>query len=99
MAEALAAAAKVNHVTDSDVISAMPGRINSVEVAIGQSVRKGDPVIVMEAMKLILSLAAPVDGTVSAIHCAAGQTVAGGVRLVEIAADVIEAPAKSAATS
>jgi len=99
LAEALAAAAKVNHVTDSDVISAMPGRINSVEVAIGQSVRKGDPVIVMEAMKLILSLAAPVDGTVSAIHCAAGQTVAGGVRLVEIAADVIEAPAKSAATS
>ena len=99
LAQALAASAKADHSTDSGVISAMPGRINSVEVSVGQTVRKGDTVIVMEAMKLILSLVAPADGTISAIHCAPGQTVAGGVRLVEIAVVLVEAPAKSAASS
>ena len=99
LAQALAVSARPDHSTASDVISAMPGRINSVEVSVGQTVRKGDTVIVMEAMKLFLSLVAPADGTISAIHCAPGQTVAGGVRLVEIAAAPVEAPAKSAASS
>jgi acetyl/propionyl-CoA carboxylase alpha subunit len=99
LAQALAVSTRVDHSTDSDVLSAMPGLINSVEVSVGQTVRKGDTVIVMEAMKLILSLVAPIDGTISAIHCAPGQTVAGGVRLVEIAAAPVEAPAKSAASS
>jgi 3-methylcrotonyl-CoA carboxylase alpha subunit len=96
VAEALVTSAKGAHVTESDVMSAMPGKINSVEVSIGQSVRKGDTVIVMEAMKLILTLPAPIDGTVAAIHCAAGQTVAGGIRLVEISAEAAEAQAKAA---
>ncbi|HTY53706.1 MAG TPA: biotin carboxylase N-terminal domain-containing protein [Candidatus Binataceae bacterium] len=99
LAEALAASTKSDHASGSDVRSAMPGRINSVEVSIGQNVNRGDIVIVMEAMKLILSLTAPADGTVTAIHCAAGQTVAGGIRLVEIAAAAAETHAKSAATS
>ncbi|MGD0073017.1 MAG: biotin carboxylase N-terminal domain-containing protein [Candidatus Binataceae bacterium] len=99
IAEALAAPARADQSTESDVISAMPGRINSVEVTVGQTVRKGDTAIVMEAMKLILSLTAPIDGTISAIHCAPGQTVAGGVRLVEIAPAPVDTPAKDAADS
>jgi 3-methylcrotonyl-CoA carboxylase alpha subunit len=85
IAHALAGTAKANHPIESHVVSAMPGRIISIEISVGQAVRKGDTVIVMEAMKLILSLVAPRDGTVSAINCTAGQTVAGGVRLIEFA--------------
>jgi 3-methylcrotonyl-CoA carboxylase alpha subunit len=85
IAHALAGSAKANHPIESHVVSAMPGRIISIEISVGQAVRKGDTVIVMEAMKLILSLVAPRDGTVSAINCTAGQTVAGGIRLIEFA--------------
>lgn len=99
IAQALAVSERAERSTESHVISAMPGRITSVEVSVGQKVRKGDTVIVMEAMKLILSLVAPADGTVSAIHCAPGQTVTGGVRLVEFASVAVEAPARSAASS
>ncbi len=99
IAQALAVSERAERSTESHVISAMPGRITSVEVSVGQKVRKGDTVIVMEAMKLILSLVAPADGTVSAIYCAPGQTVGGGVRLVEFAAASAEAPARSAASS
>ena len=98
IAQAMVTSAKASQVIESDVVSAMPGKINSVEVAIGQSVRKGDTVIVMEAMKLILTLAAPIAGTIAAIHCAAGQTVAGGMKLVEISAEAAEANAKAAAS-
>jgi hypothetical protein len=40
-------------------------------------------VVVMEAMKLILSLPAPSAGTIAAIRCAPGETVAGGARLID----------------
>ena len=99
IAQALAAKARAEYSMESHVLSAMPGRISSVEVSVGQTVRKGDTVIVMEAMKLILSLVAPADGIVSGIYCAPGQTVAGGMRLVEIAPAVAETPAASAASS
>ncbi len=99
IAQALAVSERAERSTESHVISAMPGRITSVEVSVGQTVRKGDTVIVMEAMKLILSLVAPADGTVSAIHCAPGQTVGGGVRLVEFAPAPAKAPAGSSASS
>ena len=52
----------------------------------GQEVRRGDVVIVQEAMKLMQPLAASVDGIVSAVHCAVGQIVAGNALLVEIGA-------------
>jgi len=66
------------------VVAAMPGLINAVDVKVGQRVAQGDTVIVMEAMKLMMRLPAPVSGTVKEILCAPGQTVAAGAVLLEI---------------
>ena len=68
----------------SGVVAAMPGLVAQVLVEPGQAVRRGEVVIVQEAMKLMLPLAAAVDGTVRAVHCIAGQIVANGALLVEI---------------
>ena len=72
----------------SNVFAAMPGLIAQVLVTPGQEVRLGDVVIVQEAMKLMQPLAANVDGTIKAVHCAVGQIVAGNALLVEIEATV-----------
>ncbi|HUN50822.1 MAG TPA: biotin carboxylase N-terminal domain-containing protein [Candidatus Sulfotelmatobacter sp.] len=81
----LAAGATAKAAGGADIVAAMPGLVTEVAVSIGQVVRRGDIVVVMEAMKLVLSLTAAADGIVRVVHCAAGQTVAGGARLVEIA--------------
>jgi len=53
----------------------MPGRIIRVLVAAGQSVKAGQGVVVVEAMKMENELQAPRDGVVSEIHVAEGQAV------------------------
>jgi 3-methylcrotonyl-CoA carboxylase alpha subunit len=68
----------------SDVFAGMPGLIAQVLVVLDQEVRRGDVVIVQEAMKLMQPLTANTDGTVRAVHCTPGQIVAGGALLVEI---------------
>ena len=62
----------------------MPGLITEVLVTVGQAVSVGDPVVTMEAMKLMHQLSAPMAGTVQAIHYKAGDTVGGGVCIVTI---------------
>ena len=68
----------------ANVVAVMPGLIAQVLVETGQVVQRGEVVIVQEAMKLMQPLAASTDGTVRAVHCVAGQVVAGGALLVEI---------------
>ena len=62
----------------------MPGLIVSVEVAEGAAVSAGETVVVMEAMKVVMRLAAPVSGRVGRVACAADETVKGGDLLIEI---------------
>jgi biotin carboxyl carrier protein len=62
----------------------MPGLINAVDVKVGQEVELGQPVVVLEAMKLMIQLVAPVAGKVKELFCAPGQTVPVGTVLVEI---------------
>ena len=62
----------------------MPGRIVRVSVTKGQRVKKGDGLLVLEAMKMENEIQAAADGTVDAIHVEAGQTVEGGAELVHI---------------
>jgi 3-methylcrotonyl-CoA carboxylase alpha subunit len=62
----------------------MPGRIISVLVGPGATVRKGDPLLVMEAMKMEHTISAPADGTVSEIHFGVGDQVIEGAALVAI---------------
>jgi 3-methylcrotonyl-CoA carboxylase alpha subunit len=66
------------------VLAAMPGQINAIWVEPGQTVAAGETVAVLEAMKLLYNLSAPVGGKVTAVYAAAGDTVAAGAVLVEI---------------
>jgi 3-methylcrotonyl-CoA carboxylase alpha subunit len=66
------------------ILAAMPGLIAVLDAAPGQRVSKGEILVVLEAMKLMHSLAAPVSGIVSAVFCQARQTVAAGAVLVVI---------------
>ena len=54
-------------------------------VANGQAVKKGDTVVVLEAMKMENNITAECDGTVSGVCCAAGVSVMEGTTLVTIA--------------
>ena len=55
--------------------SPMPGSIFKVECTVGQSVKAGDVLIVLEAMKMEIEVSAPVDGTVKSISAVVGSTV------------------------
>ncbi len=78
------------------VVATLPGLVSSVAVEPGQAVAKGETVVVLEAMKLLHALPAPVAGRVAAILCAAGQTVAAGAALVEIEPDAVVGSADGA---
>ena len=62
----------------------MPGKVTAVRVAPGQAVRKGEELLVVEAMKMENALRAPRDGTVKSVAVAAGDMVGPGVVLVEL---------------
>ncbi len=66
------------------VKTAMPGRIVRVLVAEGDEASKGDPLVVVEAMKMENELPAPVDGTVKRVAVAAGDLVEAGTVLIEL---------------
>jgi len=53
----------------------MPATVVNVLVSAGSSVRGGDALIVLEAMKMELVIRAPGDGAVSAVHCREGDLV------------------------
>ncbi|MBQ8840434.1 MAG: biotin/lipoyl-binding protein [Clostridia bacterium] len=62
----------------------MPGTILKVNVANGQAVKKGDVLMVLEAMKMENEIPAPADGTVTGISVSAGQTVDAGATLCSL---------------
>ena len=62
----------------------MPGKILDVRVKIGDEVTKGDKLIVMEAMKMEMSLEAPRDGVIEAIDCAVDDLVSDGAVLLKL---------------
>ena len=65
-----------------DIIAPMPGKLISVLVKAGDSVRKGDPLAVLEAMKMENPLTAPADGIVAEVNYAAGEQVDEGAVVV-----------------
>jgi acetyl-CoA/propionyl-CoA carboxylase biotin carboxyl carrier protein len=67
------------------VASPMQGTILEVDVAVGDAVEQGDPVAVLEAMKMETRVAASRSGAVTAVHVAAGQVVEAGQPIAEIA--------------
>ena len=62
----------------------MPGTVLRVLVSPGDRVAAGQTLVLLEAMKMELSVASPGDGVVSAVHVEAGQLVPAGAALAEI---------------
>ena len=69
------------------ITAPMPGKIIAVNVAVGDSVKAGDKLIIMEAMKMEMSLEAPRDGVVAAVNCAVDALVTDGAVLLELGED------------
>ena len=66
------------------VTSPMPGKILAVKASVGQAVKKGDVVLVLEAMKMENEILAPQDGTVASVNVNKGDTVNSGDVLVSM---------------
>ena len=66
------------------VTAPMPGKILAVKANAGQAVKKGDVIMVLEAMKLENDIVAPQDGTVASINAAAGDAVEAGATLATL---------------
>lgn len=67
------------------VQSPMPGNINAVKFSAGQSVKTGDVIIILEAMKMENEIVAPKAGTLKGVFVTKGATVNTGDALFEIA--------------
>ena len=63
----------------------MPGTILKVNVAQGATVKKGDVLMILEAMKMENEIMAPADGTVSSVSVAQGASVEAGTVLCTLA--------------
>jgi biotin carboxyl carrier protein len=68
-----------------DVVATLGGVVESVAVAVGQVVRQGQTVVVLEAMKMNSPMVAPRDGTVTSLAVKAGDAVEAGHVLATIA--------------
>lgn len=66
------------------VVAPMPGNINAVKVTSGQQVKKGDVLVVLEAMKMENEIYAERDGKIGQVFVQKGATVETGTPLVEL---------------
>ncbi len=60
------------------------GKIFKIEASVGQAVKTGDTVIILEAMKMEIPVVAPQDGTVASIDCVVGDAVEAGALLATL---------------
>jgi 3-methylcrotonyl-CoA carboxylase alpha subunit len=76
------AAAESGAVDTGRLTAPMPGKIVAVRVAAGQTVKRGAPLLVLEAMKMEHTITAPADGVVDRVRYAVGDQVDEGAELV-----------------
>ena len=62
----------------------MPGKILGIKVSAGQAVKKGDVLVVLEAMKMENEIVAPQDGTVASVNTSVGEQVEAGAVLATL---------------
>ncbi len=60
------------------ITAPMPGTVLSIKASVGQAVKKGEPVVILEAMKMENEIVAPQDGTIASIHATQGASVNNG---------------------
>ncbi|MBX3511034.1 MAG: methylcrotonoyl-CoA carboxylase, partial [Hyphomonadaceae bacterium] len=69
---------------DGAILSPMPGKIVSVAAKAGANLKKGDPILVLEAMKMEHTLTAPFDGKLAELNAKPGAQVSEGVLLAKL---------------
>ncbi|WP_163339007.1 biotin/lipoyl-containing protein [Desulfopila sp. IMCC35008] len=69
---------------EGTIAAAMPGTINDVKVGVGDTVKRGDTVLILEAMKMENEIKSPIDGIVSSIEVEKGASVNAGMTLMVI---------------
>ncbi len=69
---------------DMAMAAPMPATVRAIAVSVGQTVSAGDALVVLEAMKMELTIKAPRDGSIRTVRCALGELVQPGVPLVEL---------------
>ena len=60
------------------------GKVFKIEANVGQAVKKGDAVVILEAMKMEIPVVAPQDGTVASVNVAVGDSVEAGALLATL---------------
>ncbi len=66
------------------VTAPMPGKILGVKVSAGQAVKRGDVIMVLEAMKMENDIVAPSDGTIATVNVGVGDAVESGATLATL---------------
>ncbi|MCR4786323.1 MAG: acetyl-CoA carboxylase biotin carboxyl carrier protein subunit [Lachnospiraceae bacterium] len=61
-----------------EVKAGAAGKVFKLDTKVGDSVKKGDPVVTIEAMKMEIPVVAPQDGTVASINCSVGDACESG---------------------
>ena len=83
-APAAPAAAPAGAAGSVQVTAPMPGKVVAVKASVGQAVKKGEVVLVLEAMKMENDIVAPEDGTIASINVANGDAVESGAVLATL---------------
>ena len=73
-----------HHVHHGSLTAPMPATVRRVAVKVGDTVTRGDTLVILEAMKMELPVRAPATGTIRAVHCHEGELVQAGLVLIEI---------------
>ncbi len=66
------------------VAAPMPGKILNIKARVGQAVKKGEVILLLEAMKMENEVVAPEDGTIASINVNAGDSVEAGDTLATL---------------
>lgn len=61
-----------------EVTASVPGKVFKIEANTGATVKAGDPIVILEAMKMEIPVVAPEDGTVAGINVSVGDAVESG---------------------
>ena len=62
--------------TENDIVANLPGAVHKILVSVGDHVKKGQAIVVLEAMKMEIEVKAPKDGIIGSIEVSKGQSVA-----------------------
>ena len=63
-------------ITENDIVASLPGAVHKILVSVGDHVKKGQAIVVLEAMKMEIEVKAPKDGIIGSIEVSKGQSVA-----------------------